>query len=247
VKRAPGALALAAISVPSRIPTVSVITNLTEPQRGFFLTQEAGGAQHGTGDWGELVMNAGAVLKFLVASFFCAACATAEAGYNVDVKKKSSFPDGVGTIAILPTACPSTVNCVWLEKKLDQLLAKRPDIRVIPASAVGQAMLDESISAFDDASRQLLAQKLSADSFMQVVVGHSGTDSNGAYGTMIGNSMFIGESEVSVGGLQVRIVAASDATVLLSATGHGKSEFRQPEGVLAKIFAEILVRAFPRK
>lgn len=56
-------------------------------------------------------------MKDFAAALLLIGCsAVVHAGYNVEVQKKSSFPEGVGTMAVLPASCPAEVDCVWLNR-----------------------------------------------------------------------------------------------------------------------------------
>jgi hypothetical protein len=172
---------------------------------------------------------------------------SAIAGYNVDVQRKSSFAEDVGIVAVLPADCPPDIDCVWLNRFIGQQFSRRPDVRSVPLEAVRQTMMDENIAVFDEAGRQKLAEKLGVQSFALVSIGHAGTKDSGAVAIPMGNSFYIAEDQVAEGSVQFEIIAANDGAILLKGVGHGKSEFRSTIRLLAKTFAEIFVKAFPRK
>lgn len=166
------------------------------------------------------------------------------AGYEVEVTKATGFPASAGTVAVLPASCPSDVDCVTLNRTIAANMS-RVKLRSLALPVVRQAMIDARIETITEENRQMLADKLGADSFLVVTVGSADTAAAGGTAIPIGGVIVLAPSKLARGTVEIRIVGARDGKLLMRGNGAGSSRARAETGVLAKTIARILERAFP--
>ncbi len=165
-------------------------------------------------------------------------------GYSVEVNKVMDFPKSFRSLAMLPAACPSNVDCLWVESLvLGKLLERKLPIK--PASAVRKMMFEMGVKELDDTNRRLLAQKLNVDAFVVVSIDSMTSESVGTTGVLVGNVFTAVPSKRNVGSVQLAIISAETGKPLMESTGYGESSARPKRGVIGKTFNEILSRAFP--
>ena len=165
-------------------------------------------------------------------------------GYDVQVTASPEIGTTVKSIAVSPATCPKDVNCVWIERKLEEDLVQYRELTVVSATRVREVMLELGIETIGDESRTTLAAELKVDAFLIPVVGHSGSESEGAVGVWTGTTVIMTDSSVAKGSAELHLVRASDGKALMRGSGFGKSEFRSGKGVVRKVFRQILSKTF---
>jgi hypothetical protein len=165
-------------------------------------------------------------------------------GYDVQVTASPEIRSTIMAIAVIPVSCPRDVNCVWIERALLDDLRQYPEFTVVSTSRVREVMLALGVETIDNAARTALADALKVDAFLVPVVGHSGTESQGAVGIWTGTTVIMTDSSVSKGSVELHLLRASDGKALLRGSGFGESEFRSGKGVVRKVFRQILREAF---
>ena len=166
------------------------------------------------------------------------------AGYDVQVTASPEIRTTVKSVAVSPATCPKDVNCVWIERELEEDLVHYRELTVVSATRVRQVMLELAIETINDESRAALAEELKIDAFLIPVVGHSGSESAGAVGVWTGTTVIMTDSSIAKGSAELHLVRASDGKALMRGSGFGESEFRSGKGVVRKVFRQILSKTF---
>jgi hypothetical protein len=188
-------------------------------------------------------------MRLKVFAFFTAFALFASpsfAGYDVVVNGASGWRGNVGKMAIAPAVCPPEVDCIWLNETIaDEVEGYSDSLSTVDSTIVSQALFEAGADQLTAENSVLLAEELGVQSFLIVVVGHSGDEQVGALGFPIGSGMFaMGAAKRSQASVEVRIVSA-DGKLMAKGYGYGDSGFRKKKGVLGKTFAEILAELFP--
>ncbi len=100
------------------------------------------------------------------------------------------------------------------------------------------------IQAVTDENRAALAERLGADAFLLVVVGHSGSEAEGVgSGVVTGNVVTMSGFAIAKGGVEIAILSAKDGKLLLKGTGFGETDWKTEKGVLSKVLEKLFERA----
>jgi hypothetical protein len=196
-----------------------------------------------------------------------------EASYSVEVNRLPEL-ENLQRIAVVPGVCPADFDCLWAERVvIEKLVALRrfrfepsktvTDAKrnlglqpydgesssisapvIISAETVRQKMFEAGIIGLDEANRRQVAESLGVDGFLQVIVHGSSKETSGSVGVLIGTIVTMVPSDVSKGGVEVRVISADEGKLLLRGEAHGSSEFRSPKGVLGKMIGDILRRGY---
>lgn len=162
--------------------------------------------------------------------------APAPAGYSVNVSTVPGFLNSAGTIAVIPPACPPNVDCIWLNNKVNDELARYTKLKVVDSKKVGQAMMGLGITEVGKDNFSTLAQQIGADSLLMIIVGHSGYKTGGFSNYSGTQGVGVWGQMSSSGALTVSLVSAETGKLLMKGEGFGETGWQDQRGVLRKIF-----------
>ncbi len=175
------------------------------------------------------------------------ASASAQAAYNVEVNAVPDLSERVKVVAIVPMACPATVDCLWIENRLHQDLIRFTSLRVMPASRIRKRLFETEIQTITEENRAAIGERLGVDSFLIPLIHDSGTTSAGAVGIPAGAIVIAAPVEMARIQAELLLIAAEDAKKLLQGTGFGESFGGAAKNVAAKLFRQIIKKGLPKR
>lgn len=94
------------------------------------------------------------------------------AGWTSEVTQAPAFdPSTIARIAVFPFSCGSGVNCLWIERRLIQVLESISSAEVLGPSELRREMIGRNLSSVDDETVRIVATSVSADVILLVEVG----------------------------------------------------------------------------
>jgi len=98
------------------------------------------------------------------------AAAESTPAYAASVQHSYVPASGIKRLAIVPFACPETLECTEFATHITKRLAKRTKLTITPATRTSEVMTKAGIEKFDYETGYILAEALAVDAFAVVEI-----------------------------------------------------------------------------
>jgi len=171
--------------------------------------------------------------------------ASAESPYTASVQHSYVPASETKRLAIVPFACPDTLQCDDFAAHMIKRLAKLTKLTITPATRTGEIMTKAGIDKLDYETGYILAEALAVDAFAVVTIQQAAIE------TLSQKQISLDGKEIQVDGPQVKHVKLNLKLVnkgggeLLAASGEGqvRSIFSSLDEVATETFDVVLEKS----
>jgi hypothetical protein len=160
--------------------------------------------------------------------------AASPSGYEAAVQKSYVATNGVVRIAIVPFACPESIECEDLAKRLGKVLSARAKLKVTEVERTSRVMATSGIDKLDTESGYILAEGLKVDAFAVIDIQAEEIDT--------------ADEKVKHVKLNLRLVTKQGAPLLMaSGEANASGMFSSLNGVAEKTLDLVLEQSIPEE
>jgi len=168
--------------------------------------------------------------------------AAAESAYTTSVQHRYVPASETKRLAVVPFACPDTLQCDDFTAHVIKRLAKRTKLTITPATRTSEIMTKAGIDKLDYETGYILAEALAVDAFAVVDIRQASIE------TLSQKQISLDSKDIQVDGPQVKHVRINlklvnkGGTELLAASGEGhvRSMFSSLDEVATETFDVVL-------
>jgi hypothetical protein len=149
---------------------------------------------------------------------------------------------GTQRLAIVPFACPDTLECNDFIAHVTKKLAKRTKLTMTTASRTSQVMVTAGIEKFDHESGYILAEALAVDAFAVVEIQQAVVETQGTKQISLdGKDIRVDGPQMKNVKISLKLIGKSGAEMLVaSGEAHVHSMFSSLDEVAVQAFDTLL-------
>lgn len=172
--------------------------------------------------------------------------APAGAGFRIEGGKADSFPAAAGVIAVLPPSCPAKVDCAWLERQVAGELLRHSKWPFRSPAQSRAALQDLGKPTFSDDDRQALAERLGAQTLLEIHVVELVKERPGRTLDPDDPTSSASDARPRVRGrLEIRAFAAETGKTVAEGAAFGDDQGAGEKRFLGAMLRQLLDRMFP--